>query len=104
MMKEINTPSGALPLPAFFPDATYAAVRAAGFDQVEQAGLYGCEMNSCSAALFIEPCSAMVSAYFICCNVIVSLPVAVLILRLYHIRRGLSRFFICTRFRNRVRL
>ena len=46
MMKEINTPSGALPLPAFFPDATYAAVRAASFREVEEAHLYGCEMNS----------------------------------------------------------
>ena len=45
-MKYIDTPSGRVPLPAFFPDATYAAVRAASFDQVEQAGLYGCEMNS----------------------------------------------------------
>ena len=33
----------------------------------------GCEIKSCSAALFIEPCSAIVSAYFICCNVIVFL-------------------------------
>ncbi|OOL20776.1 queuine tRNA-ribosyltransferase, partial [Klebsiella aerogenes] len=45
-MKEINTSSGALPLPAFFPDATYAAVRAASFREVEEAHLYGCEMNS----------------------------------------------------------
>ena len=45
-IRELITPSGRVPLPAFFPDATYAAVRAAGFDQVENAGLYGCEMNS----------------------------------------------------------
>ena len=45
-MKYLETPSGRVPLPAFFPDATYAAVRAASFDQVEQARLFGCEMNS----------------------------------------------------------
>ena len=33
-MKYLETPSGAVPLPAFFPDATYGAIRA------------GCEMNS----------------------------------------------------------
>jgi len=32
-MKYLDTPSGRVPLPAFFPDATYAAVRAASFDQ-----------------------------------------------------------------------
>ena len=45
-MKDLNTPSGRVPLPAFFPDATYAAVRAADFGAVERAGLFGCEMNS----------------------------------------------------------
>ena len=45
-MKYLETPSGRVPLPAFFPDATYAAVRAADFSAVEDAGLYGCEMNS----------------------------------------------------------
>ena len=45
-MKYLETPSGRVPLPAFFPDATYAAVRAADFGAVEDAGLYGCEMNS----------------------------------------------------------
>ena len=45
-MKQLETPSGRVPLPAFFPDATYAAVRAADFGAVEGAGLYGCEMNS----------------------------------------------------------
>lgn len=45
-MQTLNTPSGQVPLPAFFPDATYASVRAASFDAVEAAGLYGCEMNS----------------------------------------------------------
>lgn len=46
MMQYLDTPSGRLPLPAFFPDATFAAVRASDFDAVERAGLYGCEMNS----------------------------------------------------------
>ena len=45
-MKHLDTPSGRVPLPAFFPDATYAAVRAADFGAVERAGLHGCEMNS----------------------------------------------------------
>lgn len=45
-MKTLNTPSGSVPLPAFFPDATYAAVRAASFDEVHHAHLFGCEMNS----------------------------------------------------------
>ncbi len=45
-MKFLDTPAGRVPLPAFFPDATYAAVRAADFDSVERAGLFGCEMNS----------------------------------------------------------
>ena len=35
-----------MPLPAFFPDATYAAVRAASFADVETAGLFGLEMNT----------------------------------------------------------
>nr|AMP48811.1 tgt_general: tRNA-guanine family transglycosylase [uncultured bacterium] len=46
MMKSILLPSGEVPLPAFFPDATYGAVRAAGFEDVENAGLFGLEMNS----------------------------------------------------------
>ena len=45
-MKHLDTPSGRIPLPAFFPDATYGAIRAGSFDDVYAAGLYGCEMNS----------------------------------------------------------
>ena len=46
MKKFLETPSGNVPLPAFFPDATYAAVRAASFREVENGGLFGCAMNS----------------------------------------------------------
>ena len=45
-MKYLDLPSGRVPLPAFFPDATYAAVRAASFADVEAAGLFGLEMNT----------------------------------------------------------
>lgn len=45
-MKTLETPSGRLPLPAFFPDATFGAIRAGSFDDVDAAGLRGCEMNS----------------------------------------------------------
>ena len=45
-MKHLDTPAGQIPLPAFFPDATYGAIRAGTFDDVYAAGLYGCEMNS----------------------------------------------------------
>lgn len=45
-MKYLDVPSGRVPLPAFFPDATYAAVRAASFADVEAAGLFGLEMNT----------------------------------------------------------
>ena len=45
-MKYLETPSGSVPLPAFFPDATYGAIRAGSFDDVYAAGLFGCEMNS----------------------------------------------------------
>ncbi|MDY2768393.1 MAG: tRNA-guanine transglycosylase [Eubacteriales bacterium] len=46
MVTELLLPSGRVALPAFFPDATYGAVRAAGFEDVENAGLTGLEMNS----------------------------------------------------------
>ena len=46
MVKVLNLPSGEVKLPAFFPDATYGAVRCAGFDSVEGAGLFGLEMNT----------------------------------------------------------
>ncbi|MBQ8088350.1 MAG: queuine tRNA-ribosyltransferase family protein [Clostridia bacterium] len=45
-MKQLHTPSGEIALPAFFPDATYGAIRAAAFDDVYAAQLQGCEMNS----------------------------------------------------------
>ena len=45
-MKFLETRSGRVPLPAFFPDATYASVRAAPFDDVYAAGLFGLEMNA----------------------------------------------------------
>ena len=45
-MQYIDTPAGRVPLPAFFPDATYGAVRAAAFEDVYAAGLSGLEMNS----------------------------------------------------------
>ncbi|MEE1201070.1 MAG: tRNA guanosine transglycosylase [Christensenellales bacterium] len=46
MRNAIETPSGSLRLPAFFPDATYGAIRAGAFEDVQEAGLLGCEMNS----------------------------------------------------------
>lgn len=45
-MQFIDTSAGRLPLPAFFPDATYGAIRAGSFEDVYRAGLFGCEMNS----------------------------------------------------------
>ena len=45
-MRYLETPSGAVRLPAFFPDATYGAIRAGSFEDVDAAGLMGCEMNS----------------------------------------------------------
>ena len=45
-MKYLDTAAGSLPLPAFFPDATYGAIRAGTFEDVYRAELYGCEMNS----------------------------------------------------------
>ena len=45
-MNNLDTPSGTLALPAFFPDATYGAIRAGTFEDVYAAGLFGCEMNS----------------------------------------------------------
>ena len=45
-MKVLETPSGPVRLPAFFPDATYGAIRAGAFEDVYAAGLMGCEMNS----------------------------------------------------------
>ena len=46
MIDRLNLPSGEVRLPAFFPDATYGAVRAAGFEDVYDASLQGLEMNS----------------------------------------------------------
>ena len=44
-LRYLETPSTVLPLPAFFPDATYGAIRAGSFDDVYAAGLNGCEMK-----------------------------------------------------------
>ena len=46
MIDKLTLPCGEVRLPAFFPDATYAAVRSCGFDAVKDAGLFGCEMNT----------------------------------------------------------
>ena len=46
MVRELHLPSGDVRLPAFFPDATYGAVRAADVEDVERAGLAGLEMNT----------------------------------------------------------
>lgn len=46
MITTLNLPSGQVKLPAFFADATYAAVRATGFDDVYASGLQGLEMNT----------------------------------------------------------
>ena len=46
MVKQLSLPSGEIALPAFFPDATYGAIRAGDIDDVKQAGLTGCEMNT----------------------------------------------------------
>ena len=45
-MRYLETPSARIALPAFFPDATYGAIRAGAFEDVYAAGLVGCEMNS----------------------------------------------------------
>lgn len=45
-MKDLLTAAGRIPLPAFFPDATYAAVRASSFADVYASGLFGLEMNT----------------------------------------------------------
>ena len=37
-MKELNLPHARVPLPAFFPDATYGAIRAGTFDDVRDSG------------------------------------------------------------------
>ena len=46
MIERLLTPAGEIPLPAFFPDATYGGVRAGSFADVYAAGLFGLEMNS----------------------------------------------------------
>ena len=45
-MPELITPHGHVPLPAFFPDATYGALRSTGFEDAENARLPGCVMNT----------------------------------------------------------
>lgn len=46
MIRKLMTRTGEIPLPAFFPDATYGSVRAGSFEDVYAAGLFGLEMNS----------------------------------------------------------
>ncbi len=46
MIEKLTTRAGEIPLPAFFPDATYGGVRAGGFEDVYASGLLGLEMNS----------------------------------------------------------
>ena len=45
-MTELSTSHGAIPLPAFLPDATYGSIRATGFEDVRGAGLHGLVMNT----------------------------------------------------------
>jgi queuine tRNA-ribosyltransferase len=45
-MKTLVTRRGAIELPAFFPDATYGALRAAGFDDAQAARVPGVVMNT----------------------------------------------------------
>lgn len=45
-MKELQTRRGPVALPAFFPDATYGALRATGFDDAENTGVPGVVMNT----------------------------------------------------------
>ncbi len=45
-MDSLDTRHGRVLLPAFFPDATYGALRATGFEDAEQAGLMGLVMNA----------------------------------------------------------
>lgn len=59
-MRTLNTPSGAVPLPAFFPDATYGIVRATGNEDVYAAGLHGLEMNTYH--LFTKPGAKLVKS------------------------------------------
>lgn len=46
MIEKLMTNAGEIRLPAFFPDATYGAVRAGSFEDVYTSGLLGLEMNS----------------------------------------------------------
>ena len=46
MIRSLITRAGEIPLPAFFPDATYGGVRAGSFADVYASGLLGLEMNS----------------------------------------------------------
>ncbi len=46
MIEKLVTRAGEIPLPAFFPDATYGGVRAGSFEDVYASGLFGLEMNS----------------------------------------------------------
>ncbi|MGI6174101.1 MAG: tRNA guanosine(34) transglycosylase Tgt [Christensenellales bacterium] len=46
MNDTLLTNHGEVPLPAFFPDATYGALRCTGFEDAEDARLFGCVMNT----------------------------------------------------------
>lgn len=46
MIDKLVTRAGEIRLPAFFPDATYGAIRAGSFEDVLASGLFGLEMNS----------------------------------------------------------
>ena len=46
MVRELLLPAGTLKLPAFFPDATYGAVKCTDVNDVDEAHLYGMEMNT----------------------------------------------------------
>ena len=63
-MNHLETPSGAVALPAFFPDATYGAIRAGSFEDVYSAGLSGCEMNSYH--LMTKPGAKLVRSWAVC--------------------------------------
>ncbi len=59
-MPELKTPHGTVALPAFFPDATYGALRMTGFEDGEDAALSGCVMNTYH--LFNRPGAKLVKA------------------------------------------
>ena len=62
-MKYLDLPSGRVPLPAFFPDATYAAVRAASFADVEAAGLFGLTVGTILLLIHLAGLRSLGEAY-----------------------------------------